>query len=155
MAALAASSDLPTLAHVASQLLPIPPSIKVTPRAVYVGDPKQLVDLLVSKVATAILEITRTKGNQPLYKLKLRCKTLFTGNIEVFFLLDYPNQRLLESANYKGKKLRFLRPSYALRALNCLTCFFVQAKLRWCAGCPVTERWRRRTRSVPCSTLPI
>ena len=83
MAALAASSDLPTLAAVASQLLPIPPSIKVTPRAVYVGDPKQLVDLLVSKVATAILEITRTKGNQPLYKLKLRCKTLFTGNIEV------------------------------------------------------------------------
>lgn len=118
MAALATSSDLPILASAASQLLPIPPSIKVTPRAVYVGDPKQLVDLLVSKVATAILEITRTKGNQPLYKLKLRCKTLFVGNIEVYFLLDYPNQRLIESANFKGKKLRFLRPSYALRALN-------------------------------------
>ena len=103
MAALTASSDLTALASVASQLLPIPPSIKVTPRAVYVGDPKQLVDLLVSKVATAILEITRTKGNQPLYKLKLRCKTLFTGNIEVFFLLDYPNQRLIESANFKGE----------------------------------------------------
>jgi len=102
MAALA-SSDLPTLAATASQLLPIPPALKVTPRAIYVGDPKQLVDLLVSKVATAILEITRTKGNQPLYKLKLRCKTLFQGNIEVFFLLDYPNQRLIESCSAKGE----------------------------------------------------
>lgn len=103
MASASASSDLPTLASAASQLLPIPPSLKVTPRAIYVGDPKQLVDLLVSKVATAILEITRTKGNQPLYKLKLRCKTLFPGNIEVYFLLDYPNQRLIESANFKGE----------------------------------------------------
>ena len=59
-----ASSDLSTLAAAAVQLLPIPPPLKVTPRAIYVGDPKQLVDLLVSKVATAILEITRTKGNQ-------------------------------------------------------------------------------------------
>jgi hypothetical protein len=67
-----------------------------------VGDPKQLVELLVSKVATAILEITRTKGNQPLYKLKLRCKTLFPGNIEVYFLLDFPNQRLIEGVSYKG-----------------------------------------------------
>lgn len=95
-------SDLSVVGSGSSVLLPIPPSIKVTPRAIYVGDPKQLVDLLVSKVATAILEITRTKGNQPLYKLKLRCKTLFAGNIEVFFLLDYPNQKLLPSTNYKG-----------------------------------------------------
>lgn len=91
------SSDL------AVPLLPIPPSLKVTPKAIYVGDPKQLVDLLVSKVATPILEITRTKGNQPLYKLKLRCKTLFPGNIEVYFLLDYPNMRLIESASFKGE----------------------------------------------------
>ena len=40
---------------------------------------------------------------QPLYKLKLRCKTLFPGNIEVYFLLDYPNQRLIESASFKGE----------------------------------------------------
>lgn len=84
-------------------LLPIPPALKVTSKAIYIGDPKQLVELLVSKVATAILEITRTKGNQPLYKLKLRCKTLFPGNIEVFFLLDFPNQSLFEGINYKGE----------------------------------------------------
>ena len=83
-------------------LLPIPPALKVTSKAIYVGDPRQLVELLVSKVATAILEITRTKGNQPLYKLKLRCKTLFPGNIEVYFLLDFPNQSLFEGSSYKG-----------------------------------------------------
>ena len=74
--------------------LPIPPSFKVTPKSVYVGDPKQLVDLLTSEVATPILEIARTKGNMPLYKCKLRCKTLFAGNVDVYFLLDYPNQAM-------------------------------------------------------------
>lgn len=78
-----------------SVLLPIPPSFKVTPRAVYVGEPKQLVDLLVTGVATPILETTRTKANMPLHKLKLRCKTLFQGNLDVYFLLDYPNQSLV------------------------------------------------------------
>ena len=77
-----------------SVLLPIPPSFKVTPRAVYIGEPKQLLDLLVTGVATPILETTRTKGNIALHKLKLRCKTLFVGNLEVYFLLDYPNQKL-------------------------------------------------------------
>lgn len=98
MSALSASSSEPTT----RALLPIPPVLKVTSKAIYIGDPKQLVELLVSKVATAILEITRTKGNQPLYKLKLRCKTLFPGNIEVYFLLDFPNQTLFEGTNYKG-----------------------------------------------------
>jgi len=81
-----------------AELLPIPPSLKVTPKSVYVGDPKQLVDLLASGVAAAIIEITRTKGNMPLYKFKLRCKTLFNGNLDVYFLLDYPNQKLVSDA---------------------------------------------------------
>lgn len=83
--------------------LPIPPALKVTPKTIYVGDPKQLLDLLASQVATPILEITRTKGNMPLYKLKLRCKTLFSGNLDLYFLCDYPNQPLTSQATVDGK----------------------------------------------------
>jgi len=74
--------------------LPVPLALKVSGRNVYVGHPKQLVDLLAAEVATPIIEITRTKGGMPLYKLKLRCKILFEGNLDVCFLLDYPNQSL-------------------------------------------------------------
>lgn len=70
------------------------PALKVTPKSVFIGDPKQLVDLLSSGVAQPILEIARTKANLPLYKAKLRCKTLFQGNLDVFFLADYPNQKI-------------------------------------------------------------
>jgi len=84
--------------------LPIPPAFRVTNKAVHVGDPKQLVDLLTSEVAAPILEIARTKNNMPLYKCKLRCKTLFQGNLDVYFLLDYPNQALkMEDAPLEGK----------------------------------------------------
>lgn len=75
-------------------LLPIVQAFKVTPKSVYVGDPKQLVDLLSSGVATPILEIARTKSNMPLYKFKLRCRTLFAGNLDIYFLSDYPNQTM-------------------------------------------------------------
>jgi len=93
----------------ADVLLPIPPAFKVTPKSVYVGDPKQLVDLLASGVATPILEITRTKGGMPLYKLKLRCKTLFAGNLDVYFLIDYPNQKLImEATPAEGKAAEVL-----------------------------------------------
>ena len=92
-----------------SVLLPIPPSFKVTPRAVYVGEPKQLLDLLATGVATPILETTRTKANMPLHKLKLRCKTLFQGNLDVYFLLDYPNQSLvMDSVVLEGKAAEVL-----------------------------------------------
>jgi hypothetical protein len=89
--------------HKMAEQLPIPPSLKVTPKTIYVGDPKQLLDLLASQVATPILEITRTKGNMPLYKLKLRCKTLFPGNLDLYFLLDYPNQALSAQIMADGK----------------------------------------------------
>jgi hypothetical protein len=71
--------------------LPLQPSLKITSSAVYVGEPKQLVDLLASEVAQPVIEIHRTKGGMPLFKCLLRCKTLFTGNLPVYFLLDYPN----------------------------------------------------------------
>lgn len=74
-----------------AELLPILPPLKVTPKAVYIGDPDQLVRLLVSGVAQAILEVKTSKSNQPVFKPKLRCKTLFQGNLYVYFLLDFPN----------------------------------------------------------------
>ena len=77
--------------HNMAELLPILPPLKVTPKAVYVGDPDQLVRLLVSGVAQAILEVKTSKSNQPVFKPKLRCKTLFQGNLFVYFLLDFPN----------------------------------------------------------------
>lgn len=71
--------------------LPLQPPLKITSSAVYVGEPKQLVDLLASEVAQPVIEIHRTKGGMPLFKCLLRCKTLFAGNLPVFFLSDYPN----------------------------------------------------------------
>ena len=71
--------------------LPVLPSLKISGNTVYVGDPKQLVDLLSTDVAQAIIEVHRTKGNMPLYKCKLRCKTLFPGNLDVAILIDFPN----------------------------------------------------------------
>ena len=89
---------------VQENLLPIVQAFKVTPKSVYVGDPKQLVDLLSSGVATPILEIARTKANMPLYKFKLRCRTLFAGNLDIYFLTDYPNQTLkMEASPAEGK----------------------------------------------------
>lgn len=71
--------------------LPILPALKISGNTVYVGHPQQLVDLLSTDVAQAIVEVHRTKGNMPLYKCKLRCKTLFQGNLDVALLVDFPN----------------------------------------------------------------
>lgn len=84
--------------------LPIQPALKIGPSAVYVGDPKQLVDLLASQVAQAVIEIHRTKGGMPLFKCKLRCKTLFPGNLDVYFLVDYPNVPLTVGQGIDGKE---------------------------------------------------
>jgi len=81
-----------------SDELPMLPSLKISGGKVYVGNPRQLVDLLANTVATPILDISRTKNGMTLYKPKLRCKTLFEGNLEIYFLLDYPNQPLVKDA---------------------------------------------------------
>ena len=108
-----------------SELLPIVQAFKVTPKSVYVGDPKQLLDLLSSGVATAILDISRTKANMPLYKFKLRCKTLFNGNLDIYFLADYPNQGLLDDLSGEvlihlatGENIPSLRVRDAQRAID-------------------------------------
>ena len=79
------------MASISTNNLPILPALKISGNTVYVGDPKQLVDLLSTDVAQAIIEVHRTKGNMPLYKCKLRCKTLFAGNLDVAILVDFPN----------------------------------------------------------------
>lgn len=61
-------------------------------------------DLLSSQVAQAVIEIHRTKGGMPLYKCKLRCKTLFIGNLDVYFLVDYPNVPLTVEVGLDGKE---------------------------------------------------
>lgn len=87
-----------------SHELPLQPSLKITSSAVYVGEPKQLVDLLASEVAQAVIEIHRTKGGMPLFKCLLRCKTLFGGNLPVYFLMDYPNVPLRLEKTPDGKE---------------------------------------------------
>lgn len=101
--------------------LPVPSALKVTPKAVYVGDPKQLVNLLASEVAVPIIEITKTKGQIPLYKLKLRCKTLFEGNLDVYFHLDWPNQGLKDSLDETGApqvQVRLLKEASSKDAID-------------------------------------
>lgn len=79
------------MATTASSVLPVLPALKISGNTVYVGNPQQLVDLLQTEVAQAVIEVHRTKGNMPLYKCKLRCKTLFQGNLDVCIMADYPN----------------------------------------------------------------
>jgi hypothetical protein len=55
------------------------------------------------QVAQPVIEIHRTKGGMPLYKCKLRCKALFPGNLDVFFLVDYPNVPLTVEKSLEGK----------------------------------------------------
>lgn len=87
-----------------SHELPLQPSLKITSSAVYVGEPKQLVDLLASEVAQPVIEVHRTKGGMPLFKCLLRCKTLFNGNLPVYFLLDYPNLSVRVESMPDGKE---------------------------------------------------
>jgi hypothetical protein len=86
-----------------SRQLPLQPPLKITSSAVYVGEPKQLVDLLASEVAQPVIEIHRTKGGMPLFKCLLRCKTLFAGNLPVYFLTDFPNVPLKLEERPDGK----------------------------------------------------
>lgn len=59
--------------------------------------------MLASQVAQAVIEIHRTKGGMPLFKCKLRCKTLFAGNLDVYFLVDFPNVPLSIGQGVDGK----------------------------------------------------
>jgi hypothetical protein len=92
-----------------SNELPLQPSLKITSSAVYVGEPKQLVDLLAAEVAQAVIEVHRTKGGMPLFKCLLRCKTLFNGNLPVYFLSDFPNIPLELETSADGKQEVILR----------------------------------------------
>lgn len=82
------------MSSISAQQLPVPPTLKVTQKAVYVGHPDQIVKLLQSGVASAILEVKMSKNSQPVFKPKLRCKVLFEGNLPMYFLLDYPNVKI-------------------------------------------------------------
>lgn len=79
--------------------LPIQPQLKITSKSVYAGNPKQIADLLLAGVAQAVVEIKKTKSNIPLYGMKLRCATLWQGNLDVLFLLDWPNQKLMDDGS--------------------------------------------------------
>jgi len=87
------------MATPALNVLPILPALKISGNTVYVGNPQQLVDLLSTEVAQAVIEVHRTKGNMPLYKCKLRCKTLFQGNLDVAILVDFPNIPIVTRAS--------------------------------------------------------
>jgi hypothetical protein len=79
--------------------LPVQPQLKITAKSVFAGNPRQIADLLVAGVAQAVVEIKKTKSNIPLYMMKLRCATLWTGNLDVIFLLDWPNQKLMDDGS--------------------------------------------------------
>ena len=87
-----------------SATLPLTAPLKITSSAVYVGHPEQLVGLLSSGVAQAVIEIQKTKGGMPLYKALLRCKTLFAGNLPVHMAIDFPNLALSLTDSADGKK---------------------------------------------------
>lgn len=76
--------------------LPVQPQLKITSKSVFAGNPRQIADLLLAGVAHAVVEIKKTKTNIPLYVMKLRCATLWVGNLDVIFLMDWPNQRLVD-----------------------------------------------------------
>ena len=79
--------------------LPIQPQLKITAKSVFAGNPRQISDLLQAGVAQAVVEIKKTKSNIPLYMMKLRCATLWTGNLDVLFLMDWPNQKLVDDGS--------------------------------------------------------
>lgn len=75
--------------------LPIIQAIKVTPKSFIVGHPKQLVELLASGVATAIVK-SKSKDSGALYECLLRCQLLAPNvNLPVYFCLDNQNQPLI------------------------------------------------------------
>lgn len=77
-----------------SNSLPIIPAIKVTNKCFVAGHPSQIVDLLTSGVATAIVR-SKANSNNPMFELLLRCPLLApNSNLPVYFCLDHLNQPL-------------------------------------------------------------
>lgn len=74
--------------------LPIYQAIKVTPKSIIVGHPRQVVELLASGVATAIVK-SKAKDNGSFSECLLRCQLLAPNvNLPVYFCLDHINQPL-------------------------------------------------------------
>ena len=77
-----------------AEALPIYQAIKVTPKSIIAGHPRQIVDLLANGVATAIVKC-KSKDNGTLYECLLRCQLLAPNvNLPVYFCLDNLNQPL-------------------------------------------------------------
>lgn len=80
--------------HKMSDSLPIFQAIKVTPKSFIVGHPKQLVELLASGVATAIVK-SKSKDSGAFYECLLRCQLLAPNvNLPVYFCIDNQNHPL-------------------------------------------------------------
>jgi hypothetical protein len=78
------------MAHV----LPIFQAIKVTPKSIIAGHPRQIVELLANGVATAIVK-SKSKDSGALFECLLRCPLLAPNvNLPVYFCLDNLNQPL-------------------------------------------------------------
>jgi hypothetical protein len=77
-----------------SATLPIYQAIKVTPKSIIAGHPRQIVELLANGVATAIVK-SKTKDNGSIFECLLRCQLLApNANLPVYFCLDNLNQPL-------------------------------------------------------------
>lgn len=74
--------------------LPIFQAIKVTPKSIIAGHPRQIVELLANGVATAIVK-SKSKDSGALFECLLRCPLLAPNvNLPVYFCLDNQNQPL-------------------------------------------------------------
>lgn len=74
--------------------LPIFQAIKVTPKSIIAGHPRQIVELLANGVATAIVK-SKSKDSGALFECLLRCQLLApNANLPVYFCLDNQNQPL-------------------------------------------------------------
>lgn len=79
--------------------LPIFQAIKVTPKCIIAGHPKQIVELLANNVATAIVK-SKSKDSTSIYECLLRCPLLApNANLPVYFCLDNQNQPLTVSGD--------------------------------------------------------
>ena len=90
--------------------LPIYQAIKVTPKSIIAGHPRQIVELLANGVATAIVK-SKTKDNGAMYECLLRCSLLApNANLPVYFCLDNLNQPLTLGA--ESVTLTIPRPDF-------------------------------------------
>lgn len=75
--------------------LPIFQALKVTPKSFIVGHPRQLVELLSTNVATAIVR-SKNKDNTAIFECLIRCPALAPDtNLPVYICLDSQNQPLV------------------------------------------------------------